>query len=264
MSKPIIKNDAREVAAAWDENASAWASEVRAGRDRTHEVFTSPRFLEFVPDLAGLSVLDLGCGEGRNTRSIARRGAHITGVDISSRMIEFARQEESRQPLGIRYEVESSAQLQSFADGSFYAAVSTMALMDTPDFPAVAREIFRVLRPGGGFYFSVLHPCFMGRDSTWAKDDAGRVIGRMVPDYWSEEPYTERWGFDAAPSFTILYFPYRLEDYVNGLCAAGFRIERVHEPRPSSAVVEANPDMQFLARLRHHSAFVLFVAARKG
>ena len=63
----------------------------------------------------------------------------MTGVDISPRMVELARQEEAREPLGIRYEVESSAELRSFADNSFDAAVSTMALMDTPDFPGVAR-----------------------------------------------------------------------------------------------------------------------------
>ena len=263
MTRPSIKVDERNVAAAWDENAPTWAAEVRAGHDRTHELFTSPQFMQFLPDLAGLSMIDLGCGEGRNTRSFTRRGARMTGVDISSGMIELARHEEMRAPLGIRYEVESSAQLRSFADNSFDAAVSTMALMDTPDFPAVAREAFRVLRPGGGFYFSVLHPCFMGRDSTWAKDSEGRIIGRMVPDYWSDQPYAEQWGFGDAPSFTILYFAYRLEDYINGLCAAGFRIERMHEPRPPAELIEAHPEMKFLALLRQHSAFVLFVGARK-
>ncbi len=252
-----------EVAESWDANAPTWAAEVRAGHDRTHEVFTSPRFLEFLPDLAGLSAIDLGCGEGRYTRSFARRGAHMTGVDISPQMLELARQEESREPLGIRYELESSAQLRSFAGNSFDAAVSTMALMDTPNFPAVAREAFRVIRPGGGFYFSVLHPCFMTRDSTWAKDPEGGVVGRQVSNYWGDEPYTEEWGFENAPPFTIFYFPYRLEDYINGLCAAGFRIERVQEPRPSAEPIEAHPE-SFLVNIHHHTAFVLFVAARKS
>ncbi len=130
-----------EVAAAWDANASTWATEVRAGHDRTNEVFTSPRFMEFLPDLAGKSVIDLGCGEGRNTRALARRGARMTGVDISPGMRELARQEEARAPLGIRYQLESAAELRSFADNSFDAAVSTMALMDTPIFrPSRARR----------------------------------------------------------------------------------------------------------------------------
>ncbi len=103
----------------------------------------------------------------------------------------------------------------------------------------------------------------MGRGPTWGKDSAGRIEGRLVPTYWGDEAYLEKWGFDDASPFTIVYFPDRLEDYINGLCAAGFRIERVHEPRPTAELIEAHPDMQFLARLHHHSAFVLFVAARK-
>jgi len=259
----MSKADNREVAAAWDENAATWTAEVRAGHDRTHELFTSPRFMEFLPDLAGRSVIDLGCGEGRYTRLFARRGARMTGIDISPRMIDLAQQEEVRAPLGIRYQVDSSTELRSIADNSFNAAVSCMALMDTPDFPAVARETYRVLRRKGGFYFSVLHPCFMGRDSTWAKDAHGHVTARLVPNYWCEERYVERWGFENAPEFSIHYFPYRLEDYINGLCGAGFRIERIHEPRPSAELIEAHPEMTFLAHLHHHSAFVLFVAATK-
>jgi len=260
----MSKIEEREVAAKWDANAPTWAAEVRAGHDRTHELFTSPRFTEFLPDLAGLSVIDLGCGEGRYTRSFARGGARMTGVDISPQMLEHARREEQREPLGIRYELESSAQLRSFADNSFDAAVSTMALMDTPDFPVVAHEAFRVIRPGGGFYFSVLHPCFMTRESTWATDEAGRVVGRRISNYWDESPYTEEWGFENAPPFTIVYFPYRLEDYINGLCAAGFRIERAAEPRPSAELIEAHPEFTFLTNIHHHTAFVLFIAARKS
>jgi SAM-dependent methyltransferase len=260
---PMSKIDDREVAASWDANAPTWTAGVRAGHDRTHEFFTSPRFMEFLPDLSRQSVIDLGCGEGRYTRMFARRGARMTGVDISPQMLERARQEEKREPLGIRYELETSAQLPSFADVSFDAAVSTMALMDTPDFPAVARAAARVIRPGGGFYFSVLHPCFMTRESAWATDTAGRVVGRTISNYWDESPYSEEWGWDNAPPFKIFYFPYRLEDYLNGLCAAGFRIERVQEPRPSAELIAAHPEFAFLKNIHHHTAFVLFVAARK-
>src|SRR5271166_3002410 len=195
----MSKIDEREVAASWDANAPTWSAEVRAGHDRTHEFFTSPRFMEFIPDLAGLSVIDLGCGEGRYTRMFARRGAQMTGVDISPQMLERAREEEKREPLGIRYELVSSAQLRSFAGHSFDAAVSTMALMDTPNFPSVAKEAARVIRPGGGFYFSVLHPCFMTRESAWATDATGRVVGRTISNYSDDNPYSEEWGFDHAP-----------------------------------------------------------------
>ena len=53
----------------------------------------------------------------------------------------------------------------------------------------------------------------------------------------------------------------RLEDYVNGLCAAGFRIARLAEPRPTAAQCAAHP---WLARWRRHAALVLLIAATKA
>ena len=94
----------QEVAQYWDKNAGLWANHVRQGWDAYREFFNNPAFFEFIGDLSGKTVLDAGCGEGYNTRLLARSGARMTGVDISERMIELARQEEQREALGHRYE----------------------------------------------------------------------------------------------------------------------------------------------------------------
>ena len=256
-----------EVAAAWDANAATWVAHVRAGYDRYRELFTLPAFLAFVPDLAGLEVIDLGCGEGRNTRALARRGARMTGVDLSPEMIAAARASEAKEPLGIVYREGSFTRLDGCADMSFDAAVSTMALMDSPDFAAAARATYRVLRPGGGFWFSVLHPCFVTPGLQWLRDAAGNETGLTVAGYFSDQPYLEHWRFSKAPEtssaepFRTPRFPRRLEDYVDGLCAAGFRITRIAEPRPTAAVCRAHP---WFARWTRHAALILLIAATKA
>ena len=74
----------------------------------------------------------------------------------------------------------------------------------------------------------------------------------------------ERWRFSKAPEtataepFVVPHFPFRLEHYVNGLCAAGFRISRIAEPRPDAALIAAHP---WLERWHRHAAFTLLVAA---
>src|ERR1043165_6504266 len=63
-------------------------------------------------DLAGLSVLDLACGDGMGTRLIKRWGAgRVVVVDISPQMIALARQQEEAQPLGIEYRIADAAAL---------------------------------------------------------------------------------------------------------------------------------------------------------
>ncbi|WP_353640824.1 methyltransferase domain-containing protein [Mesorhizobium sp. WSM2239] len=81
-----------EVAARWNENANQWTRDVGDGYDVYRDRFTFPAFQDFLPPLGGLEIIDFGCGEGTNTRRLARMGARLTGVDISERLIDYARQ----------------------------------------------------------------------------------------------------------------------------------------------------------------------------
>ena len=256
----------QEVAQYWDENANLWADHVRKGWDAYREHFNNPAFFAFMGDLSGKTVLDAGCGEGYNTRLLARSGARMTGVDISERMIELARQEEQREPLGIRYEVASFSDLGIFNDASFDVVVSSMALMDGPDFEGAAKEIFRVLRPGGELMFSITHPCFMTKGFGWIRDEHGNDVKITVSDYFAREPWVERWRFSKAPvsesiePFAVPRFPRTLSDYLNALIEAGFVLKRIEEPRPSQEMCEEHP---WLQKWRDHAAIFLYVYAVK-
>jgi SAM-dependent methyltransferase len=256
-----------EVAANWDRNANVWAEHVRAGWDIFRVHWNNPAFLDFVGDLSAKTVLDAGCGEGTNTRIFARRGAHMTGADLSPRMLELARAEESREPLGIRYERASYSDLAPFSAKSFDAVISTMALMDGPDFPAAMREIARVLRPGGTLTFSILHPCFATKGMGWVKDDSGRVVKFTVADYFNSEPFVEYWKFAHAPNsaevedFGVPRFDRTLSDYINPTIAAGLRLEEICEPRAPESACALFPEA--FTKFRDHIPWFFYVRASK-
>ena len=151
--------DHEEVGRPWNENAEVWTQLVHAGYDLYRDDLNTPAFFEMLPDVDGLSGLDVGCGEGHNTRLLAQRGAHVTGIDISSNFVRNARAAETEQPLGIDYELASAVDLQ-FEEARFDFATAFMSLMDIPETELVLAEVFRVLRPGGFFQFSMTHPCF--------------------------------------------------------------------------------------------------------
>jgi len=260
--------DDRDVAACWDDNAEVWTRHVRAGYDTFRRFYNNPAFFEFVGKLSGQRVLDAGCGEGLNTRLFAQCGATVVGVDVSPNMIEAARAEETRRPLGIGYEVASMNDLSLFEDATFDTCLSTMALMDCADYPGAIREIHRVLRPGGLFAFNVCHPCFTYDILDWDYDHNGECLGVRLGAYFQEGAYEEQWWFSAAPEdekadtepFTVLYFHRTLAEFLNPLCETGFRLEAIAEPRPTDAACEKDP------RLWKHQVVpqTLCVKGRKG
>jgi SAM-dependent methyltransferase len=227
----------REVKQLWEGNARAWIAGVRAEWDVFRRWFHDPAFYPLLGPVAGLDVLDAGCGEGVTCRRLAQRGARVTGLDISETLIASAQQLERERPLGIRYHVASFHRMDALEPESFDRIVSVMALMDAPGVEKTFVNMRRLLRPGGVLVFSVMHPLWDRRGADWEIDAAGKPALRLG-DYFDAEPWESRWAFTPADGsaphdpFRIVSFPRTLSTYVNALAEAGFCIERFAEPRP--------------------------------
>src|SRR5919202_2740933 len=87
----------------WDEHADAYARVV-AERDQGDPERTPlvARLLERLGDVAGREVLDAGCGEGFLSRMLAARGARVTGLDLSPRLIQLARDKDPQGTIDYR------------------------------------------------------------------------------------------------------------------------------------------------------------------
>src|SRR5262245_314307 len=124
--------DHEEVGRFWNANADAWTKLSRAGYDVYRDYLNTPAFFAILPDVDGLSGLDIGCGEGHNTRLLAQRRAMVTAIDISEVFIAHAKLAEEQEPRGIEY-LAASAVEQPFAGATFDFATAFMSLMDIPE-----------------------------------------------------------------------------------------------------------------------------------
>lgn len=168
--------------------------------------------------LAGKAILEIGCGGGQAGRWLAERGAKVTGIDISEAMLAYARRGPA--PLAVAAATATALPLrnQSF-DIAFtsYGAIPFVA-----DLLTLFQEAHRVLRPGGLWVYSTLHPI------RWAfPDDPGWDGLKVTMPYFGATAYVER---DDLGTPVYAEFHHPLAEQVNDLVAAGFRITRMVEP----------------------------------
>ncbi|MBA3856998.1 MAG: SAM-dependent methyltransferase [Cyanobacteria bacterium PR.3.49] len=256
-----------EVADYWQKNATAWTTMARGGYDVCRNHLNTPAFLGMLPDVSGLTGLDVGCGEGFNTRLVAERGAHMTGIDICRNFIAFAEETEAAHPQGITYQLAPAGAL-PFSDGHFDFAMATMSMMDMPDIPRSVSEVFRVLKPGGFFQFSICHPCFQTPMFNWVRDENEEPIALVCGDYFHDElEKVLEWTFTSAPqemknefgNFVIPTYFKTLSGWMNMLIDSGFVLERFEEPCPDAETVEKHPSLKGTAKV----ALFLHIRCRK-
>lgn len=207
--------------------------------------YERPATLSLLPDVAGRSVLDAGCGPGVYAEWLLAHGARVVGLDVSERMVEIAGER-----VGDRAEVlraDLDAPLDFLDDASFDVVLAALVVDYVREWRSLFREFHRVLRPGGRFVFSVEHPF---SDFSY----------RHMTNYFDTEVVECTWrGFKKPVPVRSLRRP--LGELVSGLVDAGFVIDRLLEPRPTEEFMAADPEEY--AKLMRRPGF-LCVRARKG
>ncbi len=132
-----------------------------------------PALRALLPDLRGLTVLDLGCGFGWFCRWGRQQGAaHVVGIDVSERMLARART--TTQDPAITYTRADMEHL-ALSPASFNLVYSSLALHYIEDLNRLLSAVYRSLVPGGSVVFSVEHPIFTApADPHWSRTTAGR------------------------------------------------------------------------------------------
>jgi ubiquinone/menaquinone biosynthesis C-methylase UbiE len=188
--------------------------------------------LDLAGDVAGLRLLEVACGQGRVARELARRGAVVTGLDISAALLTKAWAAEAAQPLGISY-LHADVTASGLLDGQvFDGVVCNYGLPDIDDLDGLLANVARLLRPGGWFVFSMLHPCFPGG-------------GSDAPSSWPPDKgyYQEGWWLASNTGCRgqVGSSHRMISTYLNQLTRHGLVLDVVAEPPPGSEVELRRP-----------------------
>jgi SAM-dependent methyltransferase len=170
-----------QVRALFDAKAAAWPSKYAQGGRLAGRLAQFADAVAFhVP--AGGSVLDLGCGTGELTMTIATGGMRATGCDISSQMLRIAAEAGASCDVDF-VELKPDWDALPFPTEAFDAVVASSVLEYVDDPAAVLRECCRILRPGGVVLCTVPDPRHPVRWLEWpmgmlAGNSAARAAGR--------------------------------------------------------------------------------------
>jgi 2-polyprenyl-3-methyl-5-hydroxy-6-metoxy-1,4-benzoquinol methylase len=192
---------------------------------------------------------------------MAKRGAKVTGIDISPAQIHHALKHETEAPLGVTYLVLEASQVSGrFSPGSFDIITSCVALQDMPEPENVIRGAYALLKPGGRFVASITHPCTDTPYREWERDANGNKLALKINDYFDRGPFEFKWPTrQHIYEFTTTGLHTTLSEWLNWFTGAGFVLRRIEEPRPTAQALAAHPDLEDCDRL----PYFLFIDAVK-
>lgn len=214
------------MAGEWDQETENWLRWARTPGFDAYWYYRDAFFDAVLPSPGGRT-LEIGCGEGRVARDLAERGHHVAALDSAASLVRHARDADATSC----YLVADGDRLPT-RSGCFDLVVAYNVLQVVADMPGTVRESARVLREGGHLCFCVAHPVLdLGY---WSDDiDPPRFVVR--PQYFETtrvEDTVERDGL----RMTFRGWTHTLQDYAVALHDAGFAIEVIREPTPTSNV----------------------------
>ena len=179
--------------------------------------YARPEMVRLAGDVAGMEILDAGCGSGPLMEALRGKDAVVSGFDLSPAMVELARQR-----LGEDADVrvaDLGAPL-PYADDAFDLVVASLSLHYVKDWASALAELRRVLKPGGRLIVSIIHPT---------------VYAIVYPeaDYFALTQYSEDYDFGEGTVW-MTYWHRPLQDVINTFIDAGFGIRTVTEPPPAA------------------------------
>jgi SAM-dependent methyltransferase len=208
----------------YDGFAEAYAAETES--NLINGYYTRPAVLDLAGDVTGRRILDVGCGAGPLLESLRDRGAIVTGVEPSAKMLELARQ---RLGEGVAlHQAGLGGDPLPFPDGAFDDVVACLVLHYLEDWKAPLAELRRVLASGGRLIVAVDHP-FINK------------LMHPASDYFAVSKKSQEWTF-GGHSAPMQFWHRPLHAMTAAFTEAGFRIAVISEPPPAPGARERFPE----------------------
>lgn len=174
--------------------------------------------LRLLGNLKGKRILEIGCGGAQCGISMAKKGAKVTGMDISNEQLKFAKDLAEKNKVEITFYQGDIINLNKIKSDSQDIVFTAWALHYVGNLKKCFEEVRRVLKKGGIFILSTPHPFYSTVDYKTLK-----LKRSYFKNGKSEEIYSDK-------TKKFVYYNHTFSDITNALLDSGLRIEKVIEP----------------------------------
>lgn len=212
-----------------DEEIFTYYTAKRMRSDSANETLERPIFEELTGDLAGLRLLDLGCGDGRFGLTALEAGARFyLGVEGSQKMFELARDTLAHADIAEAKAQVIQARIEDwpYPSRAFDLVTARLVLHYIEDIDSLLRKIQQTIVEGGRFICSVEHPVITSCNRAWL--DGGHRQEWIVDDYFETGRRVTNW-----MGGEVIKYHRTVEDYWSAFHSAGLEVDAIRESRPS-------------------------------
>jgi len=242
----------------WGKVADWYNNLIEKDENSYQRTLILPNLLRLVEAKSGEVIVDLACGQGFFAGEIAKLGAKVIGVDISSELIEIARKDKS-----VEYHVSQAHQLNFLRNQTVDKVLVILSLQNIENMQDVMQEICRVLKPKGKLFIVLNHPAFrIPKESSWGWDEARKVQYRRLDAYLSESKESIQMRPGEQPWEKTISFHRPLQYYFKALNKNGLFVSKLEE-WVSHKTSEAGPKKDAEDKARHEFPLFLFLEATK-
>jgi len=205
-----------------------------------------PATLSLLSNVKKKRILDLGCGSGIYAKILRRRGATVSGIDISSKMVELARQNVKN----VDFKVGTVYKL-PYKSRTFDIVLASLVVHYFSNLDKAFREIRRVLKKDGVFIFSTDNPVI---------NVAHRIKGkprkyRVFVDYFKEGKFYEYW---PRVGVKMPYQHFTFQTWIKTIVRNGFIIEDFVDSKTVKQAAKLDRSMyNFTSKVPWFSVFKL-------
>lgn len=207
-------------------------------------MYERPNTLSLLPNVEGLKVLDAGCASGWYTKWFLDHNAVPIALDFNEKMVEYTKIRTNNQCRVFQHDLNNP--IDSIEDNTLDIIVSSLTLHYLKDWKLVMSEFYKKLKPNGILVFSTHHP-FM--DFHYFK----------VENYYEVKLLNDTWKTHQG-KVDVQFYRRSLEDIINMVLNAGFKLDKILEGKPVKEMEEVAPEKYL--KLSTTPQF-LFIRAKK-